>query len=104
MEGSQEEHCSCIVALGILRPSWELQLRLGGIDHCSCMLADRQQAGDTHSFAAKMGIRSCFHIQGEALLEHKDEGQQDGEAEEDLEQCRCFPESGSTVGCILWPL
>jgi hypothetical protein len=81
---SQGEHWSCTVAYGILRQSWELQLLLGGIDHCSCIAAERQLEGDMHSFVAAMGIQSCLRIQEEGLLEHRDE--EDGEGEEGLEQ------------------
>ena len=83
---------------GISRWSWELQLLLGGIDHCSCMVAGKQQAGYMHNLVAEKDSQSCLHTQGEELLEHKDE--EDAEGEEALKQCWCLAEIDSAEGWV----
>lgn len=70
---SQGKHCLCTVAKDILHWNWELQLLLGGIGHCSCMVAERQEAGDMYNLGLEMGSQSCLHTQEEELLEHKGE-------------------------------
>jgi hypothetical protein len=59
------------------------------------MVAEKQQVGDMHNFAAEMGSQSYLHILGEGQLEHKDEGG-DVEGEEGLRQCWCLVELAST--------